>query len=826
MTTPNSTHDDSNRFPAVSWASGETYGLETPHDYDTDDPTRVWCTLTEGAITEPRFPRVDVMNLRTLSFIVTDGDGYVARTSRPTQRTTDSLERTVMPTADDALVYEHQFRETAAGHDWALTVETAVDTESEALCCSLAFDAADALTEYDVYVVGQPTPSARGVHIRAERVGETGDHGLVAYDTEGGSTVIHDQDGEPYRVALALEAADGFDWAAVREGGENGTEPLEGDDGAAASGEGIVSLGARVGTDVSALETEVALGFATDADVDAARAETRRTLERGSETIREDYVASWRSYLADLDVPASVVDDPDRRVQYDFAAMTLKAVEDKTFVGAGLASPSVPWGTGVEATEAADYGYNFVWSRDLYQVSTAFEAMGDVESAIDATAYLFRYQLEDDGFLPQNTYLEGTTRWGGEQLDNISFPIVMAYQLANRHDHGLDQASYDYEDVRTIAEYILRSGPDSEQERWEEEAGYSPSTIAAEIAGLVCAAWFADRVGADEDAIRYLAVADDWSRGVEEWCATTTGTDEHATPYYVRVSVDGRPDEPSERTLANGGPTLDERDIVDAGFLELVRLGILSWDDEVVRNSLAVVDETIRVDTPHGPAWYRYNGDGYGEQTADGPDGAGAPWSLTHAGKGRLWPIFTGERGEYELLADETDADLEPAALLETMTSFANSGRMLPEQVWDSEDPTDFGWTFGSGTAAATPLAWSCAQYVRLAHSIDAGYPIETPEIVADFFRERGRGRTSSESTTPTLELEADNETVSGTTDGDYVVAQTDAGVETRAVTDGRFSLERGDAASPIRVVAVSGGEDVWDLDTATVVLQPNRDAP
>ncbi|MFC7232713.1 glycoside hydrolase family 15 protein [Saliphagus sp. GCM10025308] len=335
----------------------------------------------------------------------------------------------------------------------------------------------------------------------------------------------------------------------------------------------MVSLGARVGTDVSALETEVALGFATDADVDAARAEATRALERGFETIREDYVDSWRSYLGDLDVPESVADDPDRRVQYDFAAMTLKAVEDKTFVGAGLASPSVPWGTGVEATEAADYGYNFVWSRDLYQVSTAFEAMGDVESAIDATAYLFRYQLEDDGFLPQNTYLEGTTRWGGEQLDNISFPIVMAYQLANRHGHGLESASYDYDDMRTIAEYILRSGPDSEQERWEEEAGYSPSTIAAEIAGLVCAAWFADRAGADEDAIRYLAVADDWSRGVEEWCATDSGTDEHDAPYYVRVSADGRPDEANERTLANGGPTLDERDIVDAGFL-----GSFGWE--------------------------------------------------------------------------------------------------------------------------------------------------------------------------------------------------------------------------------------------------------
>lgn len=809
---------ESDRFPAVSWASGETYGVGTVYDYDDPDPSRVWFTLTDGAITEPRFPRVDVLNMRTLSFVVTDGEGYVRRTHRSDQRVSDGLERTVTPTADDALAYEQRFEETADGRTWTLTVEPIVDPDNEALCARVRFDGDG--DEYDVYVVGQPTPSSRGTCTRAERVGDDA-YGLVAVDREGGSPVIHDGDGDPYHVALALEADGGFDWAAVREGGENGREPIAGAADAAASGEGVVSFGGRLGAGIADLETTIALGFATDGDVKTARSEATATLDRGFGICSKGYVESWQRYLEGIAVPDTVAEEP-RRSQYAFAAMVIKAVEDKTFHGAGLASPSVPWGTGVDAVEAKDYGYNFVWSRDLYQVVTAFDAMGDRESAIDATEYLFTYQLEDGGFLPQNTYLEGTTRWGGEQLDNIAYPLVMAQQLAARHGYGLEEATYNYDDVRTIAEYILRSGPDSEQERWEEEAGYSPSTIAAEIAGLVCAAWFADRAGEPEDAIRYLAVADDWARGVEEWCATTTGTDEHTnTPYYVRVSADGRPDEPSERTLANGGPTLDERAIIDAGFLELVRLGIKSWDDELVRNSLAAVDETIRVETPTGPGWYRYTGDGYGEQTADGPDGLGAPWSLTHAGKGRLWPIFTGERGEYELLADRSARREEPDALLETMTNVANSGRMLPEQIWDREEPSEFDWTFGKGTAAATPLAWTCAQYVRLAHSIDHGEPVETPAVVADFFDAHDPRETDEASARPTLEATRDGAAVRGTTDGDAVFLQTSTGVERIRVDGGQFShsLEPAALEEPVRVVAVDPGATIWELETERAVL-------
>jgi glucoamylase len=108
-------------------------------------------------------------------------------------------------------------------------------------------------------------------------------------------------------------------------------------------------------------------------------------------------------------------------------------------------------------------------------------------------------------------------------------------------------------------------------------------------------------------------------------------------------------------------------------------------DDPVIRNSVAVVDEQLAVDTPNGTFWHRFNEDGYGE-TLDG-----GPWRLlppdTPADQrtyGRIWPIFAGERGEYELLAGDAPS---AGRRLANVAATANQGFMLPEQVWDEHDP-------------------------------------------------------------------------------------------------------------------------------------------
>jgi glucoamylase len=234
---------------------------------------------------------------------------------------------------------------------------------------------------------------------------------------------------------------------------------------------------------------------------------------------------------------------------------------------------------------------------------------------------------------------------------------------------------------------IVRRGPKTDQDRWEERSGYFPATVAAEIAGLVCAAEIAKLNGDTNSANTYLQTADNWARNLEP----------------INTAV------------------------IDAGFLELVRLGIKRANDPYITNALAVVDQKIKVTTPAGEAWYRYNGDVYGETPGGGDFDA-------RNGVGRLWTFLTGERGEYEIAA----GDLAGARKrLDAMAQFANDGLMIPEQVWDRPESPSEAFRFGEGTGSATPLAWSMAQFIRLAINLQHGRNLETPDLVAQRYGAR-----------------------------------------------------------------------------------------
>ena len=343
-------------------------------------------------------------------------------------------------------------------------------------------------------------------------------------------------------------------------------------------------------------------------------------------------------------------------------------------------------------------------------------AAGDAAAANRSLDYLLTVQQRNDGSMPQNTRLNGTPVFPSLQMDEVAYPIVLAWHL-NRTDAAT------WVKLKKSADFIVNRGPFTPEERREETGGFSPSTIAAEIAGLVCAADIAQKNG-DGAASTYLATADDWQRNIENWTFTTTGPlGDHQ--YYIRIGNDQNPNDGSNLGIANCGGNHDEREIVDAGFLELVRLGVKPANDPRVAESLSEIDATIKATPPEGEMFHRYDHDGYGE-TADGHP-------YTGCGVGRLWPIFSGERGEYELANGNTAKAVER---LKTMAGAANAGFMIPEQVWDGPDmdrPDGRGkFIFGQGTDSATPLAWSMAQFVRLALSIDAGKPVETPKVVAD----------------------------------------------------------------------------------------------
>jgi glucoamylase len=469
----------------------------------------------------------------------------------------------------------------------------------------------------------------------------------------------------------------------------------------------------------------LAVGFGRDGG--AAQRAARRSLATGFAAAAGRYAQGWATYLRGLKPPpAPVAADPRLRALYRQSPMTLAAHEDKANRGAYVASPTMPWVWGKLTLEGKPTSgpYHLVWPRDLFHIATALKAAGDDAGALRALDYLWRVQ-KPDGSWWQNTRVDGREHWTTTQMDQVALPVVLAWWLGR-------SAAADWEHVRRAADFLVSNGPRTGQERWENQDGWSPNTIATSIAGLICAAEVADANGDPARAASYRATADDRQRRVQEWTAATNGP-YSPQPYYVRVTKDGDPDDGSTYGLGdNFLRPVDEREIVDPSFLGLVLFGTKRFDDPTVLNTLRIVDRVrdaqpggLRFDTPQGPQWHRFTFDGYGE-TRDGAD-----WNIFPTAEnqtlGRLWPLLAGERGEYELIAGR---DATP--FLRSVAGSANDGLMLPEQVWDGRPPTGApGAALGTPTRSATPLAWTHGQFVRLAWSIQERRPVELPSVAA-----------------------------------------------------------------------------------------------
>ncbi|MEU5860296.1 glucodextranase DOMON-like domain-containing protein [Nonomuraea sp. NPDC047529] len=433
----------------------------------------------------------------------------------------------------------------------------------------------------------------------------------------------------------------------------------------------------------------------------------------------------------------------------------LKASEDKTFPGAVVASPASPWGQAVDAGalpggKPVYFGsYREVFARDLYEAFTGFLTAGDLATARATTRFLLERQQLPDGRLPRNSLLNGRLApdSGGDQLDETAYPILMA------HQSGLGGDTTLWPRVRAAADFLLAHGPAYGVERWEEQPGHSPSTIAAEIAGLVAAGEIADRQGDRARARLYRATADHFARSVKEWTVTTTGP--YAPRYFLRLSRGGDPDAAVSYGLGNGGPTEDQRRVVDAGFLELTRLGVLPADDPDVLAGLAVVDRVIRRTTASGPGWYRYGSDtpgtedGYGDCHEPDPTScapSGRPWPTGNTGSGHVWPVLAGERAEQAL---QTGDQATAASLLAAMRAMSSGTGLVPEQAWENpglgaspygSDPAtaSIGFRDGGPAGSASPLTWAQAQEVRLILSLGSRRPAEQPEAVRERYAAHG----------------------------------------------------------------------------------------
>jgi glucoamylase len=671
------------------WAPADKQGFGTA----TGVRSKVWFTLQGGALSEVYYPTLGTPNVRDLELVVSDGRTFTDRERSATRNRVELLR-------GRGLTYRQV--NTATSGRYRIVKTYVTDPRRDTVLVSVRFRSLTG-RPYRVYVLHDPALSNDGDDDTGAAAGRT----LVASDGTS-AAALRAAPGFRRRSSGYLGASDGWtdlradhrmDWSYAR-----------------AAQPGNVVQTARTALDgVRHTRLRLALGFGGTGA--AARAAAAGSLRQGYAPTARHYAAGWRAYLRRLRRPPRSV--RGLRRTYAASVMLLAAHEDKTFRGASIASPTMPWVWGANTIEHPSGPYHLVWARDLYQVATAQLAAGDRAAARRLLGFLFERQQKTDGSFPQNSEVTGAEHWTSLQLDEVSFPIVLAWQL-RRFDAGAWRRH-----VKPAADFILANGPQTPQERWENQSGYSPATIAAEIAALVCASDIARRNGDTAAATRYAATADDWRSRVDSWTVTTNGPlADH--PYYLRLTKDGNPNAGTTYDIGDSGPSsVDQRRVVDPSFLELVRLGVKRATDPNVVRTLPVVDRELKVSTPHGPFWHRFSFDGYGETRS------GEPWEIgtpdTFRTLGRAWPIFAGERGEYAL------ADGRPAArYLRAMAGAANQGSLIPEQVWDGRPPTGRpGFRLGEGTFSATPLAWSHAQFVRLAWSIDAGRPVETPSVVA-----------------------------------------------------------------------------------------------
>jgi glucoamylase len=720
-------HFDLARKDCVGTAAGRT--------------SKVWYTVAGGVLSDVYSPTVDNTNVETMQFLVTDGRTFTDLQTRDTTYTVRTL---------DASGLSCEVTSTARSGRYRIVAQYVTDPSRDAVVIRVHLTGQAGLA---LYVRLDPTVNGNGGGSTANGGADdaTVDPATTALVSTDAGTVSNAAN-RTYAVptSMALRADRPFPVASSGYAGtaSDGLTQLDADHTLATTyrdaPHGNVVQTARL--DLRGGAATLALGFGRDAAAAVAVAGTSARLP--FQLTRDRFAGGWRAYDARLRRPPAGL-GARLTAAYWLSANVVKASEDKTFPGAIVASLASPWGQAVSAGATPNgkpvfFGsYREVFARDLYEAYTALLVDGDLASARDTVRFLFGHQQLADGRFPRNSLLNGATApdTGGDQLDESSYPILMAWQAGLGSDPTL------WPHVKAAADFVVSHGPSFGSERWEEQSGYSPSTIAAEIAGLVAAGAIADRNGDPASAIVYRATADHFQRSIKGWTVTTSGP--YAARYFIRLSKTGDPNAAISYSLGNGGPTADQRSIVDGGFLELTRLGILPAGDPDVRASLPVLDRVISRQTPSGQGFYRYGTDlpgtedGYGDCYVPDPGECpldGQPWPTTNSGSGHLWPVLSGERAEQQL---QTHDPAGAARLLRAMNGYASDVGLVPEQDWEDPDlpPSPFGtppetasigFTTGEPAGSASPLTWAQAQQARLTLSLGAGKPLEQPDIVRD----------------------------------------------------------------------------------------------
>ena len=694
------------------WTSSAKAGVGTA----LNQHSRVWFTLSHGILNEIYFPRVDQACTRDMGFLVTDGNAFFSEEKRHC-----SFEN--RPFEPGVPAYE--LTNTCNSGRYRIHKEVLTDPYRNVVLQKVRFEPLQGqLSDYHLYALLSP-------HLANAGYGNTGWVG----DYKGVPMFFAHHDDTALAMACSVpweKMSVGF--VGTSDGWQDLSQHFQMQWEYTRAENGNIACTAEI--DLAGCNGEFVLALGFGGIWSEAGQQARSSLLENYADLRQQYVIHWKNWQNTL----LKLDDPTREHDlYRASTAVLRTHESKDFLGGIIASLSIPWGFNKGDEDLG--GYHLIWPRDLVESAGALLAAGAVVDSVRVLRYLEVTQ-EAAGNWAQNLWLDGRPYWGGVQMDETAFPILLLDLLRREAPKALGDLQRWWPMVRNAAGFILRNGPVTQQDRWEEDAGYSPFTLAAEISALLAAADIADLTGHSDAASIMRDTADAWNDNIDRWIYATGGDLAQqlgVEGYYVRISPpdSGGAASPTQGfvPIKNRPPGQDHEiasHIVSPDALALVRFGLRAPNDPRILNTLRVIDALLAVELPQGPCWYRYNGDGYGEHK----DGS----AFDGNGIGRPWPLLAGERGHYALAAGHPD---EAKALLTVIElSTVGESRSIPEQVWDAADIPALELFRGKPSGSACPLVWAHSEYIKLLRSIRDGKIFDQPPQTVQRYLVEKRART------------------------------------------------------------------------------------
>ena len=677
------------------WTSSAKTGVGTALNLHS----RVWFTLSHGILNEIYFPRVDQACTRDFGLIVTDGHAWFSEEKRHC---------TFQNLPVEPGVPAYQLTNTSADGRYQIEKEVLTDPWRNVVLQKIRFiPLQGSLRDYRLYAL-------LASHLANFGYGNTGWVG----EYKGTPMLFAQRDSSALAVACSapwLKRSVGF--AGVSDGWQDLSQNFQMTWEYDRAENGNVALTAEIDLEACNGEFLLVLGFG--GIWSEAGQQVVSSLLASYETTRDDYIRHWQAWQRTL---KKLDERPREKDLYRASMAVLRSHESKDFLGGIIASLSIPWGFNKGDEDLG--GYHLVWPRDLVENAGGLLAAGAHDDALRVLHYLEATQ-EADGHWAQNMWLDGRPYWNGLQMDETAFPILLVDLLRRESPRCFESCKRWWPMVHKAATFIAVNGPVTQQDRWEEDGGYSPFTMAAEIAALLIAADMAQSLGQSEPAEFLRHMADTWNFNMERLMYavdTELARQIGVEGYYVRITppfiADGASPLQGFVPIKNRvtGTNAAAVEIVSPDALALVRFGLRGPDDPRILNTIKVVDAVLRVKLPTGPNWYRYNGDGYGEHEDGSPfDGTGV---------GRPWPLLAGERAHYELAAGHADS---AEALLSVMENSTGASRLIPEQVWDKKDIPERELFTGKGSGSACPLVWAHSEYIKLRRSLADGKIFDQP---------------------------------------------------------------------------------------------------